>query len=145
MQARYKGFCVECSKPIYPGQEIAKKDGAEKYTHVVCPTDYTPSTKTADGYRKMAARFDSVCVKCGGEIAEGDTILWKKGEKAFHAACAEQPVRVTPAPRPQLAPRPAPRRVNPSVATRQEQHETYIDVGPQAWDDRDPEPEDFDW
>lgn len=90
MKARFKGFCIACSKPIYVGQEISKRNGSDKYTHSVCPTAQPSAPKAAarsDGYREILARFDSKCVKCDGVIAEGDRILWKKGEKAFHVAC----------------------------------------------------------
>lgn len=37
------------------------------------------------GFRKMAAKFSGKCALCGGAIAAGDEILWKKGAGARHA------------------------------------------------------------
>jgi hypothetical protein len=39
--------------------------------------------------RKITAKYASVCGDCGYDIAEGDTILWAKGEPVTHAKCPD--------------------------------------------------------
>lgn len=109
MRARFKGFCGECRKATYPGQEIRKAENG-RWVHQVCPADYEPARQVGDGYREMAARFDSRCPTCNGAIAQGDRIIWRKGEKAVHAACFGEQVPAHPlAPLPERpAPAPAP-------------------------------------
>ena len=131
MIAKFKGYCFKCRKPVYPGQEIDYDRNAEKgqmTAHKVCPVDGVKA-KPADtnGYREIAARFQSVCAICQDVIAEGERIMWKKGEKAMHVACYGQFVVV-----------------NPEVvvddskpASREEQRARYDECGPNAWDDRD--------
>lgn len=125
MKARYKGFCRACNRPTWPGQEI-RKTAFGAWIHAVCPADHEPARQVGGGYREMAARFPSVCPTCNGEIAEGNPIIWRKGEKAVHAACfGERGGAPAPAERPD------------APASRLVQQARYLDAGPQAWDDQD--------
>ena len=44
--------------------------------------------------RKLTARFDSTCHKCGQRLRKGDDIAyWPNGRKAYCWPCGEQPLR----------------------------------------------------
>ncbi len=38
-------------------------------------------------YRTITAKWGSICPECEEPIEEGETVLWKKGEKAIHPGC----------------------------------------------------------
>lgn len=38
----------------------------------------------------MSSKFSSVCIKCNGEINQGESILWCKGKGAKHKTCPIQ-------------------------------------------------------
>jgi hypothetical protein len=46
-----------------------------------------PVQTLAEGWRLMSARFASRCGSCGGYLAAGDAIVYRKGEKARHPGC----------------------------------------------------------
>ncbi len=39
------------------------------------------------GLRRITAKYASRCRGCGGGIAQGETILWARGEGSRHPAC----------------------------------------------------------
>ena len=40
-------------------------------------------------WKRITAKYDSVCLVCGEEIEEGSPIMWKKGEKGVHPGCED--------------------------------------------------------
>ena len=136
--AKYNGTCSVCKRYISKG-ELIDGNSRSGYKHADCSSDLRQPTqsaapKTVSEVKTAAAKYAGKCSRCGGQIAVGDPIAYGGGEKAYHASGCQQ--------------QPRPRRVTPQVASRQEQQDTYHDVGPMAWDDdtfREPEPDDFDW
>lgn len=51
---------------------------------------FTPRKAAFSAERAMAARFDSECAMCKGDICEGDPIYYAQGSGARHQNCCEQ-------------------------------------------------------
>lgn len=78
--------------------------------------------------KPMTAKYDGVCRGCGAEILAGEPMLHQARGENFHPSCAPATAKAASA----WADRPRGDR----VASREEQHGTYLDCGPAAWDDR---------
>jgi hypothetical protein len=72
----------EPAAPVAPAPDWHDDDG----TYHEAPA--APAPVVPAGWRLISARFSSRCDACGGYITQGDSILYRKGQKARHEQCA---------------------------------------------------------